>query len=200
MLPGYLQVSTSKFFVPLCFWLQPKFMNLFECAKLLSSVGLEKLAATRKTPSRLFVIFHVRKNQKFRETSFKLLSFYYSFTQFFTGLATSEIPRITEHPLNMTVARNEPVTLSCKASGVPMPTIEWYRDGQLVKTAPDDPVSHRILLPDGSLFFLRAMQSKKEQDGGVYWCVASNEVGVARSNNATLEIACEYKSFQSSPL
>lgn len=104
---------------------------------------------------------------------------------------TGESPRITEHPLNMTVARNEPVTLSCKASGDPRPTIEWYRDGQPVRTAPEDPVSHRILLPDGSLFFLRAMQSKKEQDGGVYWCVASNEVGVARSNNATLEIACK---------
>ena len=100
-------------------------------------------------------------------------------------------PRILEHPLNMTVARNEPVTLSCKASGTPTPSIEWYRNGQPVKTAPDDPVSHRILLPDGSLFFLRAMQSKKEQDGGIYWCVASNERGVARSNNATLEIACK---------
>ena len=104
-----------------------------------------------------------------------------------------ETPRITEHPLNMTVARNEPVTLSCKASGNPRPTIEWFRNGQLVKMAPEDPVSHRILLPDGSLFFLKAMQSKKEQDGGIYWCVASNEVGVARSNNATLEIACKYK-------
>ena len=93
----------------------------------------------------------------------------------------------------MTVARNEPVTLSCKANGTPRPTIEWYRNGQLVKMAPEDPVSHRILLPDGSLFFLKAMQSKKEQDGGTYWCVASNEIGVARSNNATLEIACKFK-------
>ena len=95
----------------------------------------------------------------------------------------------------MTVARNEPVTMNCKAAGNPEPEIEWYRDGSLVRTAPTDPQSHRILLPDGSLFFLRAMQSKKEQDSGTYWCIASNSHGVARSKNATLEIACKYHTF-----
>jgi roundabout axon guidance receptor 2 len=108
-------------------------------------------------------------------------------------ISVGSLPRIVEDPINMTVARNEPITLGCKATGKPDPTIEWFRDGSLVRTAPYDPQSHRILLPDGSLFFLRAMQSKKEQDAGVYWCVASNELGAARSANATLEIAC--KSF-----
>ena len=44
-----------------------------------------------------------------------------------------------------------------------------------------------MLLPDGSLFLLRAMI----KDSGVYWCVASNALGVARSANATLDIACK---------
>ena len=89
--------------------------------------------------------------------------------------------------------RNEPVTLDCRASGSPNPVIEWFKDGQIVKTAPEDPSSHRILLPNGSLFFLRAMQNKKEQDAGTYWCVASNTEGVARSSNATLDIACKFR-------
>ncbi len=89
------------------------------------------------------------------------------------------------------MARNEPVTLSCKARGNPSPTFEWFREGIRVRTAPEDPSSHRILLPDGSLFFLSAKQSKKEQDAGVYWCVAANTAGSARSDNATLDIACE---------
>jgi hypothetical protein len=70
-------------------------------------------------------------------------------------------PTILEHPLDMTVARNEPVTLNCKASGEPEPMVDWYKDGLLVSTAPADPSSHRIILPDGSLFFLRAVHGKK---------------------------------------
>ena len=99
--------------------------------------------------------------------------------------------------MNISVTKNEPVTLACKAKGDPEPRISWFKRGlnggkaQRVTTAPDDVMSHRILLPEGSLFFLSAKQSKKEQDAGIYWCVASNEDGVARSDNASLDIACK---------
>lgn len=95
----------------------------------------------------------------------------------------------------MTVARNEPVTLKCKARGSNSVSYRWFKgpNGERVRTAPEDPTSHRMLLPDGSLFFLSAKQNKKEQDSGVYWCVAYDEgTGEeARSRNATLDIACE---------
>ena len=85
--------------------------------------------------------------------------------------------------------RNTPVTLRCAAEGDPDPEVRWYKDGELVVTAATDHKSHRVLLPSGSLFFLRAVQSRKENDAGVYWCNARNSLGEVNSTNATLIVA-----------
>ncbi|TRY77965.1 hypothetical protein TCAL_12741 [Tigriopus californicus] len=98
-------------------------------------------------------------------------------------------PIIIEHPQDSSVVRNEPVTLRCEAQGEPQPQIKWFKDGEPVITAATDYKSHRVLLPSGSLFFLRAVQSKKENDGGIYWCEATNTFGQVASRNATLVVA-----------
>ena len=73
--------------------------------------------------------------------------------------------------------------------------IEWFHEGAPVLGPQGD--DHRIVLPDGSLFFLRALRGI---DDGNYWCVASNlnliagassSNRVARSRNATLRVACK---------
>ncbi|XP_075152888.1 roundabout 3 isoform X2 [Haematobia irritans] len=108
----------------------------------------------------------------------------------------SHPPRIVEHPIDTTVPRHEPATLNCKAEGSPIPTIQWYKDGVALKILPG---SHRITLPAGGLFFLKVVNSRRETDAGVYWCEAKNELGVARSRNATLQVAVLRDEFRIEP-
>ena len=62
-------------------------------------------------------------------------------------------------------------------------------------------MSHRVVLSDGSLFFLRVSSSRRGADGdeGTYWCLASNSQGTTRSRNATLTIAALGSHFQALP-
>ena len=92
--------------------------------------------------------------------------------------------------------RNEPATLRCAVDGQPQPEVTWYRDGEAL-----EPRGHRLVLPDGALFFLRVTQGRNNGggsgrnnngDAGTYWCVARNSAGMARSRNATLTVACKY--------
>ncbi|XP_065115558.1 roundabout homolog 3 isoform X2 [Paramisgurnus dabryanus] len=124
----------------------------------------------------------------------------------FTGLNGSRprledaAPRIVEHPSDLIVSKGEPATLNCKAEGRPTPMVEWYKDGERVETDREDPRSHRMLLPSGSLFFLRIVHGRRSKpDEGVYVCVARNYLGEAVSRNASLEVAILRDDFRQTP-
>uniref|UniRef100_A0A8C5GUV2 Roundabout, axon guidance receptor, homolog 2 (Drosophila) n=1 Tax=Gouania willdenowi TaxID=441366 RepID=A0A8C5GUV2_GOUWI len=129
----------------------------------------------------------------------------------FTGLLSFQVdgsrlrqedspPRIVEHPSDLIVSKGEPATLNCKAEGRPVPTVEWYKDGERVETDKDDSRSHRMLLPSGSLFFLRIVHGRRSKpDEGAYVCVARNYLGEAVSRNASLEVALLRDDFRQNP-
>ncbi|XP_034088617.1 roundabout homolog 3 [Gymnodraco acuticeps] len=109
-------------------------------------------------------------------------------------------PRIVEHPSDLIVSKGEPATLNCKAEGRPTPMVEWYKDGERVETDREDPRSHRMLLPSGSLFFLRIVHGRRSKpDEGLYVCVARNYLGEAVSRNASLEVAILRDDFRQTP-
>ncbi|XP_042145799.1 roundabout homolog 1 isoform X2 [Ixodes scapularis] len=56
-----------------------------------------------------------------------------------------------------------------------------------------------MVLPEGQLFFLHVQHSRRDQDTGIYWCTATNQLGEARSRNASVELAVLREEFRATP-
>lgn len=54
------------------------------------------------------------------------------------------------------------------------------------------PIFQKIPKTKFSSQFFQVVHSRRESDAGVYWCEARNELGVARSRNATLQVSGEF--------
>uniref|UniRef100_A0A5S6QST5 Uncharacterized protein n=1 Tax=Trichuris muris TaxID=70415 RepID=A0A5S6QST5_TRIMR len=109
-------------------------------------------------------------------------------------------PVIIEHPSDTIVARGESATLTCKAVGRPPPTVVWYKDGSVLSTSKEESGSHRVSLPNGSLFLLKVAEGKSiKVDAGKYWCVARNVYGQAESKHVNLKVAHLKDEFRVNP-
>lgn len=68
----------------------------------------------------------------------------------------------------LSVDFGQPLTLSCQADGYPVPTYEWYKDGNLISGATRSYLHLREALPD---------------DRGNYSCKAENSEGAIVSDS-----------------
>ena len=77
------------------------------------------------------------------------------------------------------------MTLCCNATGNPVPTISWTKDGSPVN-------SINSFLTDNKRL---TITNVSRTDSGEYQCVANNSLGNDISNAATLNIQCKYSIF-----
>ncbi|KAH8293237.1 hypothetical protein KR018_000965, partial [Drosophila ironensis] len=78
-------------------------------------------------------------------------------------------PIIIAGPVNQTLPIKSLATLQCKAIGLPNPTISWYRDG-----IPVQPSTKLNITTAGDLII---SDLDRQQDQGLYTCVASSRAG-----------------------
>ena len=79
------------------------------------------------------------------------------------------------------------MTFSCNASGNPVPTITWTRNGSVL-------TSSVLRISFGAESREMTITIVNRTDRGEYRCVANNSVGNVTSNAATLHVQCKYTS------
>ena len=97
-------------------------------------------------------------------------------------------PLITTQPQSGPVTEGDNVTLSCNASGNPVPTISWTRDGSLISSG-----DQRISFEAGNRRL--TITNVSRVDSGEYRCVADNSEGNDTSHATTLDVQCKYTSL-----
>ncbi|CAM9699604.1 unnamed protein product [Bubo scandiacus] len=107
-------------------------------------------------------------------------------------LLVMEPPRIeaASHPTEMSIAVGTPLELTCVVMGVPMPTVTWEKDGQLL-------AGPWLLLGNQSTLHI---ESTKVADAGLYTCLATSPAGEdSRSFHISIQAPLSITSIGETP-
>ena len=96
-------------------------------------------------------------------------------------------PQIATQPQGGPVIEGQNVNLFCNASGNPVATITWTRNGSVI-------TSSVARISFGAESRELTITSINRADSGEYRCVANNSEGNTTSDAATLDVQCEYTS------
>jgi len=87
--------------------------------------------------------------------------------------------------MNQTIPRVQTASLSCSATGLPLPSIKWFKSQDSISND-----FHFSVLPNGTL----VINSASEQDSGWFTCRAMNNAGTVEKR-AYLLVAGTVKIF-----
>ena len=78
-------------------------------------------------------------------------------------------------PLPPTISRNSgsSLTLTCNATGSPLPTVSWLKDGSTLQTTQETTVTI-ITVNNNTIHSVLSITPLADEHEGVYTCVASN--------------------------
>ena len=77
-------------------------------------------------------------------------------------------PIFSTSPMNQTIPKGQTASLSCSATGDPLPSIKWFKSQDSINND-----LHFSILPNGTLL----INSVSEQDSGWFTCRAMNDAG-----------------------
>ena len=97
--------------------------------------------------------------------------------------SSTDKPEIVTHPQNITTREGQNVTLYCNATGNPVPTISWYKNGYPINNS-----FSTIFSPSHEQLTIRKVN---RIDSGDYTCRAKNRVGTDTSNASTINVQCK---------
>ena len=78
-----------------------------------------------------------------------------------------------EHPKSQPAEEGRKVVLTCRASGCPTPSYQWFRDGAELPHGVDEVLT---------------LDPVKMSDRGKYCCIVSNKMNTEKSNVVELQV------------
>lgn len=101
----------------------------------------------------------------------------------------AEPAEIVIRPPNQTeVVSGRTVVFTCVSRGMPTPSFNWSRDGNILSDDSRISIYEEVLVENGLTFIQSMLEvcSVSEEDAGEYSCTAGNEVG---SETAVFEVS-----------
>ena len=91
-----------------------------------------------------------------------------------TITGTTAAPKFISSPASQTISSGSTVVFTASVSGIPTPTLNWYRNGTAISGATQNPL---------------VLTKASAAQAGTYTCVATNSIGSVTSNPAILSIS-----------